>query len=192
MGARTLRKLHELKCWPEEYSAIKSGARATCRRIDDREIRIADRIVFVPVMPGSGQRRGELEPIEAMVPGVSVRAGGHRLCGVAGDIVPTGATASVPFAIVHFELRQTLLSDRQEVLSRLAAAGRSVDGVVADVSRSVDGAASLIDMVDHVLIDFRKILSIASSAGDTVEYAEAIELIKGIAKLHLSSVRGGS
>jgi hypothetical protein len=48
------------------------------------------------------------------------------------------------------------------------------------------GAELVPDDVD----DWRKVLAMATSAGDTISEAEAIQLIRSIARTHLSSVRG--
>lgn len=150
------RPTHEMKCWPEKFEAIKRGlARATCRRVDDRNVEIGDRIVFVLAV-ATGQVLEPREEFDAVVTRIERMAGPHQLFGADG----AAAGELLPFALIHFIPAQL----------ELPVAGDDLDEAN----------------------DYRKILSFAASAGDTIEIADALSVIKSICRQHLFSVRGSS
>jgi hypothetical protein len=99
------RTTHELKCWPEKFDAINrpGGARATCRRVDDRTIETGDRIVFV-LAAANGAVLGPREEIDAIVTRVECMAGDRQLYGASSTVGPKGERDLVPFALIHFRV----------------------------------------------------------------------------------------
>lgn len=44
-------KTHDLKCWPEFFEAIQSGVKKFYARINDRDFRVGDTLVFHEYQP---------------------------------------------------------------------------------------------------------------------------------------------
>lgn len=167
---------HELKCRLASWTNIVAGARATCRRIDDRDFRAGDRLAFLLVM-ADGRLVEPRQQFDAVVTRVELLAGPHLLYGLPLDgcdetypqLVPgkvshgpgcpyrDGEPDPLPFALIHFHALE-------------------------------DEAPRLVGDVE----DYRKILSFAASAGDTITVPEALDVIKSICRNHLFSVRGQS
>ncbi len=83
-------KTHELKCWPEYYDAVASGAKTFEIRKNDRDYQVGDTLILRRYNPVSKEYTGEslvrtvtyIIPLEN-VPGISVE-NGTIVMGLAG------------------------------------------------------------------------------------------------------------
>jgi hypothetical protein len=172
--------IHVLKCWRSQWRDMQLGVvRATCRRCDDRpSIAIGDRLRFVLAEPpvqteGATWERMAEQPGVIVEPRQDLDAVVTRVDGMMGPHVIFGVHPSA--STVPFEPKHDLVP---------------VTGIpfVLIHFRLLEDTPRVVEDEE----DYRKILSCAGSAGDTISEREALELIKSIARGHLSSIRGRS